>query len=303
MSEKGTGGRVGGYSEEAMLDAAVTAALAGAVEVMDVYGGQFDVERKADASPITEADRRSQEAIVALLHERFPSVPALSEEERHAPYAERSAWGLFWLIDPLDGTKEFVKRNGEFTINVALVEGRYPRLGVIYVPVLRMLYVGSGAGAARCEVAPTVPKGAGSGLEILRARGRPLPLVATEGSEITALVSRSHLDSTTQAFVKRLEARGKPVRAVSAGSSRKLCLVAEGSADVYPRFGPTMEWDTASGQAVLEAAGGLMVSAEDGARFAYNKESLTNGSFVALAPGRDARYYFPDTNKTQQGGN
>jgi 3'(2'), 5'-bisphosphate nucleotidase len=295
VSDQGLGGRVGGYAEDALLDAAVTAALAGAVDVMEVYGGQFDVDRKADASPITEADRRSQEAIVAILGNRFPSIPVLSEEARHAPYTERSSWGLFWLVDPLDGTKEFVKRNGEFTVNVALVDGRYPRLGVVYVPVLRMLYVGSGAGAASCEVEPTRPGSAGSGLRLLRAGGRRLPLVGTEGNEITALVSRSHLDPTTDAFVRRLEARGKPVRAVSAGSSRKLCVLAEGSADVYPRFGPTMEWDTASGQAVLEAAGGLMVSADSGSRFAYNKESLTNGSFVALAPGRDARYYLSDT--------
>jgi 3'(2'), 5'-bisphosphate nucleotidase len=287
--------RVSGVPEEELLDAAVRAALEGAAEVLRVYAGQFAVERKADQSPITEADRRSQEAIIAVLRREFPDLPALSEEARHAPYAERSSWPVFWLIDPLDGTKEFVKRNGEFTVNVALIEGRYPRIGVVYVPTLRMLYAGSSSGALSCLVEPGSPGGRGSGAVLLRGRGRRLPLVPEEGSIITAVVSRSHLDPLTEAFVKRLEARGKPVRSVSAGSSRKLCVVAEGAADVYPRFGPTMEWDTASGQAVLEAAGGSMVCPEDGSRFAYNKESLTNGSFVALAPGRDARYYYSDS--------
>jgi 3'(2'), 5'-bisphosphate nucleotidase len=280
------------YAEEELLDAAIAAALAGAVEVMEVYRGQFDVERKADSSPITEADRRSQAVIGALLSRLFPDVPVLSEEERHAPYPERARWSAFWLVDPLDGTKEFVKRNGEFTINVALIRDRYPALGVVYVPVLEMLYAGSIRGAFSCAVPPAREGGQAGDL---RARGRPLPISRAEGPELTALVSRSHLDPDTERYVGRLQGKGKTVRAVSAGSSRKLCVLAEGAADVYPRFGPTWEWDTASGQAVLESAGGCMVAVPGLERFGYNKESLTNGCFVALAPGRDPGYYLSDT--------
>jgi 3'(2'), 5'-bisphosphate nucleotidase len=267
----------------ALLEAAVAAARAGAREILDVYSTSFQVDLKEDRSPVTEADRRSQAAILAALHRVFPAIPVISEEAAHVPYEVRSSWDAHWLVDPLDGTKEFVARRPEFTVNIALVRDRYPILGLVLVPADGTLYVGSRAGAWR-----ETPAGAG-GQTVTR-----LPTDAGARDHVTAAVSRSHLDAETAAWLAALEARGRPIRAVAAGSARKLCVVAEGAADVYPRFGPTMEWDTAAGQAVLEAAGGRMVSATDGRRFAYTRPDLRNPGFIALAAGRDPGYFLGD---------
>jgi 3'(2'), 5'-bisphosphate nucleotidase len=264
------------------LRAAREAALAGAREILDVYRKPFRVERKEDSTPVTEADRRSQAAILDVLLRAFPAVPAMSEEAAQVGYEVRSSWPVYWLVDPLDGTKEFVARRGEFTVNIALMAGSYPCLGVVHVPVDGTLYIGSEDGAFRAVGE------AGLG-EAVR-----LPVDREAADHVRAAVSRSHLTDTTKEYLAALEARGRPVRSVAAGSARKLCLVAEGTADVYPRFGATMEWDTAAGQAVVEAAGGLLVDATTGSRLSYNKTDLRNPGFVALAPGRDPGYFLHD---------
>ena len=243
------------------------ARLAGA-EILDVYGTDFDVESKDDDSPLTEADRRANDVIVAELQRRFPKIPVISEETKATEYSERKDWKRFWLVDPLDGTKEFVKRNGEFTVNIGLIEDGAPVLGVVYQPVGDRLYWGS-----RDEGAWRSVEG-----------GEPSPLAGgqhySEKAEVTVVASRSHRGEAVDQFVADLESAGKRVRFLSAGSSLKLCLVAEGSADVYPRLGPTMEWDTGAAHAIALAAGRRVLQYESREALRYNKENLLNPYFV-----------------------
>lgn len=233
--------------------------------VMKVYARDFSVDYKEDASPLTEADKASHEVIDAGLRKIAPDIPIISEEGARIPYAERKSYRSFWLVDPLDGTKEFIKRNGEFTVNIALIEDNSPVLGVIYVPVKGILYYGEkGKGAFR-QVRGESP---------VRLERTLLPV----GSSVRALVSRSHPSPEVEALLKAYNV----VSSVEAGSSLKFCLVADGSADLYPRIGPTSEWDTAAGHAIAEAAG-CFVTMPDGAPLAYNKESLLNPGFVVSA--------------------
>ena len=234
--------------------------------VMDVYATDFAVRRKADASPVSEADEAAEALLVPGVEKLLPGVPILAEEQV-------SREGLvdvgseFVLIDPLDGTKEFVSRNGEFTVNVALVRDGVPVAGCVYAPAREQMYIGgTTAASGRVQAGHDVAE-----LQPMRTRAYP-----PEG--LTAVTSRSHLDADTQAFVERVGA----VSTRDAGSSLKFCLVAAGEADVYPRFGPTMEWDTAAGHAVLSAAGGVVVN-PDGTPFRYAKADLgfRNGAFVA----------------------
>lgn len=245
--------------------------------ILAVYGRDFDVAYKEDDSPVTQADERSHQVIVQGLKQLTPDIPILSEEGRHIPYDERKRWERFWLVDPLDGTKEFVKKNGEFTINIALIERKYPLLGVIYAPVLDTFYFGVvGKGAYKLEQASTVEvKDEVSLLD----QSTPLP-EAGEKRNIRVAASRSHRSAETDAFIQTLEEKHGPVEVISAGSSLKFCLVAEGKADYYPRFAPTMEWDTGAGQAIVEAAGGKVIRHEDQKRFDYNQENLLNGWFL-----------------------
>ena len=254
-------------------------ARAAGAAILERYEGPIAVTRKSDSSPLTEADRAAHAVIVEGLGQAFPGIPVLSEEGRGIPYPERRAWERFWLVDPLDGTKEFIRRNGEFTVNIALVEGGDPVAGVIYVPARRVLYGGiRGKGAWR-EEAP------GEALPI-RSRA-PDPEAG-----LTVVVSRSHPSPETEAYLEGL----RVARRIPAGSSLKFCAVAEGRADLYPRLGPTMEWDTAAGQAVLEAAGGRVEDLE-GRPLRYNKPDLRNPHFVAR--GRlETRDWKPETGKS-----
>jgi len=239
-----------------------TAREAGAA-ALAVYRTDFGVDYKDDRSPVTEADRRSHEVIKRALAALAPDIPVLSEEGRSAPYEERRPWRSFFLVDPLDGTKEFIKRNGEFTVNIALVEDGGPALGVIYVPVLDLMYYGArGMGAWRSS-------GGGEPRRIRCGRG-PGP-----GGLVVA-ASRSHPSPELEAFLSRFRVRER----LSRGSSLKFCMVAEGSADVYPRLGPTWEWDTAAGHAIVEAAGGR-VTDPGGNPLGYNKPTLKHEGFVA----------------------
>jgi 3'(2'), 5'-bisphosphate nucleotidase len=260
------------------LRGALTAALKAGREIMEVYAGKdFTLWSKEDKSPLTEADIRSHSIIVEeLLSFKYP---ILSEEGRDIPYQERKEWKKFWLIDPLDGTKEFLKRNGEFTVNIALIEARRPVMGIVYAPALELLYFATPEGAYRAEgVLPELP------LKEVFERAELLPSVPPEEGKIRVVASRSHLSKETEEFVERLKERGE-VDFLSVGSSLKLCFVAEGKADLYPRYAPTMEWDTAAGQAVVEASGGKVLEAETLTPLVYNKENLLNPYFIAVRRG------------------
>jgi 3'(2'), 5'-bisphosphate nucleotidase len=232
-------------------------------EILEVYGSDFAHESKADASPLTEADLRAHRLIVAELTRLTPELPVLSEESAEVPYEERRAWRRYWLVDPLDGTREFVARNGEFTVNIALVENGRPVLGVVHIPVSDTTYSGApGQGAWRETGArPPVP---------IAVRPRAATPLRVTGS-------RSHESPKLAARLAKLG----PHEFLPAGSSIKLCLIADGSADLYPRMGGSSEWDIAAGQAVVEAAGGQVVSLEDGLALRYNKPDLLNPKFLA----------------------
>ncbi|MCS6991190.1 MAG: 3'(2'),5'-bisphosphate nucleotidase CysQ [Chitinophagales bacterium] len=247
-----------------------TARQAGEV-VMDVYALNFpeDIEVKSDNSPLTVADKRSNKVILEALRSRFPQLPVISEETKQVPYEVRRKWKSYWLVDPLDGTKEFIKKNGEFTINIALMQDSVPIAGVIYAPALdKLWYALKGAGAY-------VQEGNQEARQL--KRGHDWRLI----NPVRVVASRSHMDDRTMQFVEKLWDRGVEVRFVSSGSSIKFCMVAEGLADVYPRYGPTMEWDTAAGQAILELTGGRVYNADTHQRLFYNKENLLNPPFIA----------------------
>jgi 3'(2'), 5'-bisphosphate nucleotidase len=263
----------------ALLELAAAAAVEAGQAVLDIYSSDFAVEKKADDSPLTLADKRSHEIIARRLTEGAAGrFPLLSEEGRNIPYTERKEWGQFWLVDPLDGTKEFVKRNGEFTVNIALIRGNYPVLGVIYVPVTDVLYFASeGLGAYRIDSAADMR----ADTPVLR-RGMRIPATSKPGRPLTVIASRSHLSRETHEYLQDLKKEHGDMTVISAGSSLKFCLIAEGRADVYPRFAPTMEWDTGAGQAIVEEAGGTVVDAgQRTKRMEYNKQDLTNGWFIA----------------------
>ncbi len=253
--------------------------------ILEVYNSDFAVEQKDDKSPLTLADRRSHEIIACQLAS-LPAcqLPLLSEEGRNISYDERKSWDMFWLVDPLDGTKEFVKRNGEFTVNIALIQNGRPLLGVIYVPVKNIFYFASeGLGSYKFELSNAVVPASIEGLLNISSRlpiaHCPLP----SASLITVIGSRSHMSPETEQFINDLKTRHEKVDFLAAGSSLKFCLIAEGKADVYPRFGPTMEWDTAAGQAIVEQAGGRVLRADSREPLSYNKENLLNPSFIVTA--------------------
>ncbi len=247
-------------------------AVSAGQSIMEVYAKPGDVVLKNDGSPLTAADLAAEAVIAACLAKALPGIPVISEEAVLATDGLGARGETFVLVDPLDGTKEFIGRTGEFTVNIAIIAGGRPRAGVVYAPALARLWLGAlGAGAACAEVAPCRHGVGDAARQALRVRPRP------EGGLI-AVASRSHLDPDTAAFLAGLEVNERR----SIGSSLKFCLVAEGLADVYPRFGPTMEWDTAAGHAVLEAAGGRVTTPE-GAAFGYGKAATgyRNGGFVA----------------------
>ena len=264
---------------ESLLQVAVKAAMEAGKAVLDVYRSDFAVEAKEDKSPLTEADRQSHQIIAR--HLAATSFPVLSEEGRDIPYGERRHWPRLWIVDPLDGTKEFVKRNGEFTVNIALVEDGLPVLGVVLAPERQALYF-----AARDLGAYRVPKEALSRLDktvtldrvMNIARG--LPCFHDKNRPFTVIGSRSHGGPELDAYVASMAEQHGTVDFVSAGSSLKFCLVAEGRAHVYPRLGPTMEWDTAAGQAVVEQAGGKVLVHQTSLPLTYNREDLLNPWFI-----------------------
>ncbi len=236
--------------------------------ILRVYRSDFGVTEKSDHSPLTDADLAAHAAITAALPHLANDVPVLSEESSETPFEVRRGWSRYWLVDPLDGTREFVKRNGDFTVNIALVENNRPVLGVVHVPVSGRSYL-----AARNLGAFRQSPG-----------GQPIP-IHTRAAHRNALIvagSRSHGNAETQAFVKRL----RPLEVRGIGSSLKFCLIAEGEADLYPRLGPTSEWDTAAAQCVLEEAGGRVTDLALNPLEYNRKDSLLNPFFLAMGDGR-----------------
>ncbi len=276
-----------------LLTALLASKKAG-LAILKVYKQDFDVSYKEDHSPLTLADQRSHDIIVDHLTDSSgKSLPILSEEGKGIPLEERCAWEYFWLIDPLDGTKEFIKRNGEFTVNIALIYQHRPILGVIYAPVNNVFYFASdGFGSYRLknDNAFELLEGKASEIEresvlkeILKQSDR-LPCydkpLDTHDSQFVIVGSRSHPSKEFEAFVKTMRKQHSKVEVISSGSSLKLCLVAEGRADIYPRLGPTMEWDTAAGQAIVEQANGSVLNYETGEPLQYNKKNLLNSWFI-----------------------
>ena len=277
---------------EQQLLTAIRAALEAGQEILDVYGTEFAVETKADQSPLTEADRRSHDVIMRHI-EPF-GIPILSEEGQETPYRERKVWDTLWIVDPLDGTKEFIKRNGEFTVNIALVADEKPVMGVIFVPVTGVLYFADREiGCFRAENPPvegfaTLEKAIKLSEKLPLADSFcpppsalcPLPSAVSPAKPLTIVGSRSHATPELEAFVEEKRQAYGEVDFIAAGSSLKICLVAEGRADIYPRLGPTMEWDTAAGQAIAECAGATVLRHDNGNPLEYNKENLLNPWFI-----------------------
>ena len=244
---------------------ALIAAADEAGRAIAAFHGEVRVRRKDDRSPVTAADERAEAIVLRRLAALAPPLPVVAEERMSRGAGPDAVGDRFWLVDPLDGTREFLSGNGEFTVNIALVEDGRPTLATVGVPALGLLYASDGRRAFR--------RRDGGGLEPIRARRRP-------AGGVTAAVSRSHRDAQTDAFLAGLTVAAERV----AGSALKFCLVAEGSADVYPRFGRTMEWDTAAGHGVLAAAGGAVRRADDGSELRYGKPGFENPPFVAWGP-------------------
>ncbi len=243
----------------ALKDLAVTAGAA----ILAIYRTDFEIRGKDDKSPVTDADEAAEKVILAGLRELAPEIPVVAEESVAAGRLPDISGGRFWLVDPLDGTKEFISRNGEFTVNIALVEAGSPTIGVVHLPAKNRSYIAAGPGAAFRQDGDGEPVA-------IRVR-------APADDGLVVVASRSHRDSKTDDYLAGFTVK----ELISAGSSLKLCVVAEGSADMYPRLGRTMEWDIAAGQAVLNAAGGSVTVIDTGAPLAYGKDGLDNPFFVA----------------------
>jgi len=267
--------------DPATVDAVVNLVRRACDAILAIYRTDFDVEAKADDSPLTQADLASHRVLAEGLAALLPQRPLLSEESSPPPFEERRLWSSYWLIDPLDGTKEFIKRNGEFTVNVALLEAGEPVFGVVGVPDKGLVYVGDVAAGTAWRLADDGTREALHGRPMDRGEGGDGPL--------TIVASRSHGGERLEAYLEALSETFGAVERTPVGSSLKLCILAEGHADLYPRLGPTSEWDIAAAHAVLRAAGGDLW-AVDGAPLAYNaEESFLNPEFFAVA---DAAYHW-----------
>lgn len=257
---------------------AIRAAVKAGQDIMKIYSKDFSVEYKDDKSPLTEADKASNAIICECLKDTYPII---SEENKQVDYNERKSWNTCWLVDPIDGTKEFIKKNGEFTVNIALIENGVPVLGVVYLPAKEVLYFGSAeTGSYKYSVTdgqlPEFESLLGSSRKLT---GENLP------QKYTIVASRSHMSPETENFIEECRQKYGDVELISKGSSIKLCLVAEGSAHVYPRVAPTMEWDTAAAHAVAKYAGCTVNDFYNRTELKYNKENLLNPYFIVSHEG------------------
>jgi len=253
-----------------VLSGVLRIAVGAGESIVDVYdrGADIRIEHKSDNSPVTEADKLAHTHIERELTNQFPGLPVLSEESESISYAERSGWNEYWLVDPLDGTREFIHRTGEFTVNIALIRGGVPVLGVVTVPLKQEAYV-----AAR---------GVGAFKVGREDHWQPISTRSPQVGKFTVVASRRHGAAEVMGLIARLEMRFGEAQRANIGSSLKFCLIAEGRADFYPRLAPTSEWDTAAAQAVLEAAGGAVVDLDFNPLRYNRKESLLNPYFLAL---------------------
>ena len=270
------------FLQESLTISLLSAARAGEA-ILAVYQGNIDVTYKDDKTPLTVADERAHAIIENHLStEGLKQIPVLSEEGKHTPYDERKMWEYFWLVDPLDGTKEFIKRRGEFTVNIALIHKNRPILGVVFVPASGYLYFAAeGLGAYKLESAGMDSAELDRVLDL--AKRLPLDQSGKKpGSKLRIVGSRSHATKGLEDFVQRVKEKYGDVEFIPAGSALKFGLIAEGSADIYPRFGPTMEWDTAAGQCVVEQSGGAVLRMNEKKPLAYNKKDLHNPDFTCI---------------------
>jgi len=259
-----------------LLRIAIKASVFAGKEILEVYNSDdFQITSKEDKTPLTLADRKAHDMIISYLDNT--DLPVLSEEGKHLSFEERKNWNYFWLVDPLDGTKEFIKRNGEFTVNIALIEKNSPIAGVIYLPCKKMLYFANSEGAFKIENIE-YDDFYEFDFEILRSSAIKLPVVDFE-RPFTVVGSRSHMSKDTEKFIDNLKENHDNLEMISVGSSIKQCMIAEGKADVYPRYGHTMEWDTGAGHAIVNASGGCITQI-DGSPLVYNKENLLNPHFI-----------------------
>ncbi|GLB51541.1 3'(2'),5'-bisphosphate nucleotidase CysQ [Neptunitalea chrysea] len=259
-----------------LLLQAIKASIVAGEKIMYIYDNEdFEVDFKSDDSPLTKADIASHKEIVKILENT--NIPVLSEEGKSIPYEDRKGWDQLWIVDPIDGTKEFIKRNGEFTVNIALIEKQKPVLGVIYVPALKELYFSTvEMGAYKCYDVESFDKE-----ELTEWVESSVKLPVNSGRTVyTVVASRSHLSFETEEFIDGLKKQYGSIQSISKGSSLKLCMVAEGQADCYPRFAPTMEWDTAAGQAICEHAGFKVMDYKTKEPMLYNRENLLNNWFL-----------------------
>jgi len=258
------------------LKIAINASISAGAEIIRVYNSDFNVELKKDQSPLTEADKAANKIIMSFLN--TTEIPVISEENKQIDYEVRKTWDRCWIVDPLDGTKEFIKRNGEFTVNIALVKEGEPELGVIFVPVSKTLYA---ADVKQKKAFTVVLSGSEDSLEAVLEKAIEInETKSIEGVLLRVVGSRSHMNPETVNFVNHLKRAEKKVEIISKGSSLKFCLIAEGKADIYPRFAPTMEWDTAAGHAICKAVGVEIMNWETKKELKYNKENLLNPWFI-----------------------
>jgi len=255
---------------------AIRAAIEASKEILSVYrSDNFEVETKEDNSPLTKADKAAHKIITSFL--KKSNIPILSEEGKSIPYCTRKNWSQLWIVDPIDGTKEFIKRNGEFTVNIALIKKNKPFIGVILTPVTGELYFSeNNLGSFKSTINLN-----NFTLEHLLQKAQKLPIIANN-KIYTVVASRSHLSKETEIFVQELRKKHGDIKFISTGSSLKLCMVAEGKANCYPRFAPTMEWDTAAGQAICEAAGFQVIDYISKKPMRYNRKELLNNWFTVF---------------------
>lgn len=248
-------------------------AIKAGIAIMDIYKKDFDIEYKKDKSPITQADKISNEIICSSLEKLYSQIPILSEENKEILYETRKDWEYYWCIDPIDGTKEFIKKNGEFTVNIALLHKNIPVLGVVYAPGIGVIYSAKKDEGAYKELINTR-------YEISNKEKLPLHLNNDFTKSITVIASKSHMSEETQKYVDELSINTEKLTLVSKGSSLKLCMIATGEADIYPRLAPTMEWDTAAADAIIRESGKVIYHFKSNILLQYNKEQLVNPWFI-----------------------
>ena len=256
-----------------LLKIAINASIEGGQEIIKVYETEFEVEQKSDHTPLTLADKNCNNIIEDFLVKT--NIPILSEEGNKVSYLERKKWEYFWLVDPLDGTKEFVKRNGEFTVNIALIHNSSPIMGVIFVPVDNVLYYAmEGLGSFKINRSKII-----NNLDSLILDSKKLPL-DDKRAAFVVVGSRSHMSSETEVFFENKKKEYGDIEVMAIGSSLKICMVAEGKADAYPRYAPTMEWDTGAGHAIAKMAGFSVLQYNTDKEIVYNKKDLLNPWFL-----------------------